>query len=72
MTLEPIPFAHALDEFLQDVVRAIHAAVNRGIASLKTDATDTDRALSDCEEMIDTVMKGQVPEWIGEEGPSSR
>lgn len=72
MTLGPIPFAQALDEFLHDVVRAIHTAVDRGIATLKTDPAETDRALTDCEDMIDTVMKGQVQEWIGGEDPSRR
>ncbi len=64
-----MPFAHALDDFLHDVVGALHAAVNRGVASAKVDPAETDRALADCEEMIDTVMAGQVQEWIGEDGP---
>ena len=66
MTLEPVPFAHALDEFLHDVVRALHAAVNRGVASAKTDPAQTDRALADCKDMIETVMAGQVEEWLGD------
>ena len=69
MTLEPVPFAHALDEFLRDIVGAIHKAVDRGIAGLKADPPETDRALADCEEMIDTVMAGQGQEWVGEGGP---
>lgn len=69
MSLEPVPFAHALDEFLRDIVRALHKAVDRGIAGLKTDPAETDRALADCNEMIDTVMAGQVEEWIGEDRP---
>lgn len=72
MTLDPIPFAHALDEFLRDIVRALHAAVNKGVASAKTDTAETDRALADCTEMIDTVMAGQVQEWIGESGSDER
>ncbi len=69
MSLEPVPFTHALDEFLRDIVRALHAAVTRGVASAKTDPVQTDRALADCKDMIDTVMAGQVQEWIGTEGP---
>ncbi len=69
MSLEPIPFTHALDEFLRDIVRALHAAVTRGVASAKTDPAQTDRALGDCKEMIDTVMAGRVEEWIGAEKP---
>jgi hypothetical protein len=65
MSLEPIPFAHALDEFLRDIVRALHAAVTRGIGAARTDEGETDRALTDCKEMIDLVMDGQVEEWVG-------
>jgi hypothetical protein len=71
VTGEPVPFAHALDEFLHDIVRALHAAVNRGVAAAKTDPHETDRALADAKEMIDTVMAGQVQEWVGEESPRS-
>lgn len=71
MTLEPIPFAHALDEFLHDIVRALHAAVTRGVAGARADPPETDRALADCKEMIDTVMAGQVQEWVGPEGPEA-
>jgi hypothetical protein len=69
VSLEPVPFAHALDEFLRDIVRALHKAVDRGIAGLKADPGETDRALADSKEMIDTVMAGRVQEWIGEDGP---
>jgi hypothetical protein len=70
VTLEPIPFAHALDEFLREIVLALHKAVDRGITELKTDPADTDRALADAKEMIDTVMAGEVKDWIGEGGPA--
>jgi hypothetical protein len=71
VTLEPVPFAHALDEFLHDIVRALHKAVDRGIAGLKADPRETDHALADAKEMIDTVMAGQVEEWIGEGRPQA-
>lgn len=71
MSLEPVPFTHALDEFLRDIVRALHKAVDRGIAGLKGDQGETDRALADSKEMIDTVMAGKVEEWVGEGGPKA-
>lgn len=71
MSLEPVPFTHALDEFLHDIVRALHAAVNRGVAAVKSDPPEADRALADCKEMIDTVMAGQVHEWVDTEGPKA-
>ncbi len=64
MSLEPVPFTRALDEFLHDIVRALHKAVDRGVAAVKNDPPETDRALADCKEMIDTVMAGQVNEWV--------
>jgi hypothetical protein len=71
VSLEPVPFARALDEFLRDIVRALHKAVDRGIAGLKADPRETDRALADSKEMIDTVMAGRVEEWVAapESGP---
>ncbi len=72
MSLEPVPFTHALDEFLRDIVRALHAAVTRGITAARTDPKETDRALADCQEMIDTVMAGQVREWVGDGGSSPK
>lgn len=73
MSLEPIPFTHALDDFLRDIVRALHKAVDRGVAAVKNDPPEADRALADCKEMIDTVMAGQVQEWVdtGGAGPRS-
>jgi hypothetical protein len=72
VSLEPVPFTHALDEFLRDVVRALHAAVTRGIAAARSDPKETDHALADCQEMIDTVMAGQVQDWVGEGGTTPK
>jgi hypothetical protein len=72
VSLEPVRFAHALDQFLHDIVRALHTAVDRGTAAARSDPAETDRALADCQEMIDLVMAGQVEEWVGEGGSSSR
>ncbi|MDE3113553.1 MAG: hypothetical protein KGN00_10250 [Chloroflexota bacterium] len=68
MSLQPVPFTHALDEFLHDLVRALHKAVERGIAAARSDQAETDRALADCKDMIDLVMAGQVEEWVGDAG----
>ena len=68
MSIEPVPFAHALDEFLHDIVRSLHRAVDRGTAAARKDEAETDSALADCKEMIDLVMAGQVQEWVGDDG----
>lgn len=65
------PIREPLDEFLREVVRALHAAVNRGIQSLRSDPAETDKTLADCEELLDVVMAGHVSEWIAtDEGPA--
>ena len=71
MSIEPVPWTHTLDEFLRDIVRALHAAVNKGIAAARTDPAETDRALADCTEMVHTVMEGQVHEWIDNGPPAT-
>ena len=52
-----------LDEHLLEVVRALHGAVKQGI-SHKEDAGVMDRAITDCKEILDEVMKGDVKRWL--------
>lgn len=66
--LEATPIREPLDEFLREIVRALHAAVNRGIQSLRADPADTDQTLTDCKEILDVVMAGHVSEWIAADG----
>ncbi len=67
------PIREPLDEFLREVVRALHAAVNRGIQGLRSDPAETDKTLADCKELLDVVMAGHVSEWIAtDEGPAKQ
>jgi len=52
-----------LDEHLMEVVRALHGAVRQGV-SHKDDSQVMDRAIRDCKEILDEVMKGNVKEWL--------
>jgi len=52
-----------LDEHLMEVVRALHGAVKQGI-SHKDDTALMDKAIEDCKEILDEVMKGDVKAWL--------
>ena len=57
--------ARALDEHLQEMVLALHAAVSRAMPHLNDDPALVDRAIRDCEEILDVVLEGNVAEWLG-------
>jgi hypothetical protein len=52
-----------LDEHLMEVVRALHGAVKQGV-SHKDDTKIMDRAIGDCKEILEVIMKGDVKEWL--------
>ena len=57
------PNTEQLDEHLLEVVRAVHGAVKQGI-SHSHDTKTVDRAISDCKEILDVIMAGNVSEWF--------
>lgn len=52
-----------MDEHLMAVVRALHGAVKQGV-SHKDDPKVMDKAISDCKEILDEIMAGNVKEWL--------
>jgi hypothetical protein len=52
-----------LDEHLMEVVRALHGAVKQGV-SHKDDTKIMDKAIGDCKEILEVIMKGDVKEWL--------
>jgi hypothetical protein len=52
-----------LDEHLMEVVRALHGAVKQGV-SHNDDPKFMDKAIGDCKEILDVIMKGDVKEWL--------
>ncbi|MEA2639356.1 MAG: hypothetical protein QOF51_750 [Chloroflexota bacterium] len=63
--VEAAPNTEKLDAFLQDVVRAVKAACNTAAPHLKDpDLSSVDKAIVDCEEILDEVMDGHVDEWV--------
>ncbi len=62
--VQAAPNTEALDEHLKEVVRALHAAVNRAVPHVKDNPALVDKAIQDCKEMLDVVLEGNVSEWI--------
>ena len=60
---EAAPNAEKLDEHLKVVVQALHAAVKQGIPHVK-EPEIVDKAVADCKELLDEIMKGEVKEWL--------
>lgn len=58
------PNTEALDEAMEEMVRALHAAVNRALPHVNDDPELVDQALSDCTEILDVVLEGNVADWI--------
>ncbi|HEY6368434.1 MAG TPA: hypothetical protein VI585_26920 [Candidatus Binatia bacterium] len=52
-----------LDEHLLEVVRALHGAVKKGV-SHSNDSTVIDNAITDCKEILEVIMDGNVSEWL--------
>jgi hypothetical protein len=57
------PNTEKLDEHLLEVVRALHGAVKQGV-SHTDDPKLVDKAITDCKEILDEIMAGQVKEWL--------
>jgi len=57
------PNTEKLDEHLLEVVRALHGAVKQGM-SHSEDSKVMDRAIADCKDILDVIMKGDVQEWL--------
>jgi hypothetical protein len=62
--VEAAPNTYKLDEYLKDIIQAVYSASSVGVSHVKDDPSAVDRALGDCEEVLDTIMEGKVEEWI--------
>jgi hypothetical protein len=57
------PNTEKLDEHLLEVVRALQGAVKKGV-SHSNDSTVIDNAITDCKEILEVIMAGNVSEWL--------
>jgi hypothetical protein len=62
--MEPAPNTDALDEQFKEFIQALKSAVSSAMPHLKDDPRAVDKALTDCKEILDVVMEGNVKEWL--------
>ena len=60
------PNTRALDEHMNEMVLALHAAVNRAMPHVHDDPELVEQALRDCGEILDLLLEGNVSAWLGE------
>ena len=53
-----------INEYLEQVVQALHRTVRYAIPHVKEDAEVATQAVRDCEEILSVVMEGNVSEWL--------
>jgi hypothetical protein len=61
--MEPLANIEKLDEHLKEVVQALHGAVGWAMSHQKEPEL-IDKAIHDCEEILEVIMEGKVKEWI--------
>jgi hypothetical protein len=52
-----------MDEHLKIITQALYGAVNQAIPHVK-EPPIVDKAIADCQEILDEVMAGKVHEWL--------
>lgn len=61
--MEPLANTEKLDEHLKEGVQALHGAVSWAMSHQKEPEL-VDKAIRDCEEILDVIMEGKVDEWV--------
>jgi len=62
--METAPNTDALDQQFKEFIVALKGAVGSAMPHLKDDPKLVDKAISDCKEILDVVMEGNVSEWL--------
>ncbi len=62
--MQPAANTEALDEQFKEFIQALKGAVNSAMPHLKDDPNTVDKAISDCKEILDVVLEGNVKEWV--------
>ena len=63
-TMQPAANTDALDQQFKEFIQALKGAVNSAMPHLKDDPKVVDKAITDCKEILDVVMEGNVKEWL--------
>lgn len=64
LPLGPTPLAEPLDDYLREVVRTLQTAVSQGMRRAAHDPRAATPQISDCQEIIEVIMAGQVNDWV--------
>jgi phage shock protein A len=62
--MQPAANTEALDQQFKEFIQALKSAVNSAMPHLKDDPKVVDQAITDCKEILDVVMEGNVKEWV--------
>ena len=63
--MEAAPNTEALDQQFKEFIQALKSAVGSAMPHLKdSDQAPVDNAITDCKEILDVVMEGNVKEWL--------
>jgi len=62
--MEVAPNTEALDQQFKEFIQALKSAVSSALPHLKDDPKVVDQAITDCKEILDVVMEGNVKEWL--------
>jgi hypothetical protein len=62
--MQPAPNTEALDQQFNEIIQALQKAVSTAMPHLKDDPKIVDQAITDCKEILDVVLEGNVKEWV--------
>jgi hypothetical protein len=62
--MQAAPNTDALDQQFKEFIQALKSAVGSAMPHLKDDPKLVDQAITDCKEILDVVMEGDVKEWL--------
>ena len=62
--VDAAPHTVEMDNYLKDVVQALHAACNTAMRNLQTNPAEAEKAINNCEEMLGEIMEGHTEEWV--------
>ena len=60
------PLAAPLDDYLREVVQTLRQVTDRGIRKIGDQPEEAQRAIQDCEEVLEVIMAGDVQSWVGD------